>query len=468
MNDMKDVFQDSKGYLWLACQEGFVRFDGARFVLFDKSNCPGLRENFIYDIEEDWEGNLWLATNGGGVSRFDGKSCTTFDTGNGLASNVVKRILIGRDQTIWFGTENGVTRLKKGIYSSYKFGIFTESQEVLTLEEDRRGNLLVGCAQTGLHVVRNDSTFTLPTDFCIHSFVERESGEIILGSNFGKLYVYNHNRVEKYGPYQLATPHTVRAIHEDQQGNLWFATEGSGILRYYDGHLEALTVETGLPQDHNFFMRVIEDREKSLWFVGDGGLLQLKDNKFTTFGRNEGLTSSFGSTVCEDLDGTMWAAFRNGGLAMFGRYNTRTLGAEDRLAGDNISAVFPVQDGGLWIGTNNGLNYFKDGRIREHWNEWNRYVDIRSLFESTTGELWITFALPEAGKVMVRIYSETGQLVRSLFDNEMQAGQHVVSWNRLNESGNTVAAGVYLYRLVVQRQNGETAFTETRRMTLVK
>jgi len=80
----------------------------------------------------------------------------------------------------------------------------------------------------------------------------------------------------------------------------------------------------------------------------------------------------------------------------------------------------------------------------------------------------INFALPEAGKVTVRIYSETGQLVRSLIDNEMQAGRHVVSWIGLNEFGNTVAAGVYLYRIVVQKQNGETAFTETRRMILLK
>ncbi|MGI0016989.1 MAG: ligand-binding sensor domain-containing protein, partial [Nitrososphaera sp.] len=193
MNDMKDVFQDSKGYLWLACQEGFVRFDGARFVLFDKSNCPGLRENFIYDIEEDWQGNLWLATNGGGVSRFDGKSCTTFDTSNGLASNVVKRILLGRDHTIWFGTENGVTRLKNGVFSSYKFSNTLGPQEIYALYEDRWGDLLVGSAQAGLHVIRNDSTLTLPTEEHIIFFSERVTGEIILGSASGKLFVYYRN-----------------------------------------------------------------------------------------------------------------------------------------------------------------------------------------------------------------------------------------------------------------------------------
>ena len=33
MNNIKTVFQDSKGYIWLGCHEGLVRFDDVRFVL---------------------------------------------------------------------------------------------------------------------------------------------------------------------------------------------------------------------------------------------------------------------------------------------------------------------------------------------------------------------------------------------------------------------------------------------------
>lgn len=389
MNDMKDVFQDSKGYLWLACQEGFVRFDGARFVLFDKSNCPGLRENFIWDIEEDWEGNLWLATNGGGVSRFDGKSCTTFDTSDGLASNVVKRILIGRDDTIWFGTENGVTRLKNGIYSSFKLGNIAALQEVCALREDSWGNLLVGMWQFGLYIIRNDSVFTLPTEYEILSFGERVSGEVILGSNINTLHVYRRNRLEKFDPYELPTAHSIRAIHEDQQGNLWFATEGSGILRYYNGRFESLTVETSLPGSHNFFASILEDRENNLWFVGDGGVLQLMDNKFVTFGRAEGFTDNFGQTVCEDRAGKMWVGLRLDGLMELDRYFTKTWRTEDGLASNNLNTVLPAKNGGLWIGTAFGLNFLKDGQVSKHWNKWNEYVRIQSLFENKEGELWL-------------------------------------------------------------------------------
>ena len=59
-NAAKDVFQDSRGYIWIVGQEGLIRFDGARFVRFEKSKYPSLREDFIWDIEEGWMGRLWL------------------------------------------------------------------------------------------------------------------------------------------------------------------------------------------------------------------------------------------------------------------------------------------------------------------------------------------------------------------------------------------------------------------------
>jgi hypothetical protein len=80
----------------------------------------------------------------------------------------------------------------------------------------------------------------------------------------------------------------------------------------------------------------------------------------------------------------------------------------------------------------------------------------------------ISFALPEAGKVTVSIYSEIGQLVRTLVDREMAAGRQQLSWNGRNQSGIAVAAGVYFYRMTVMGKNGEMAFTKTNRMTMVK
>jgi len=80
----------------------------------------------------------------------------------------------------------------------------------------------------------------------------------------------------------------------------------------------------------------------------------------------------------------------------------------------------------------------------------------------------ISFALPEAGKVTVNIYNAAGQLVRTLVDGEKLAGRHQLHWNARNESGKPVAAGVYLYQIVTQGKAGNTSFTQTKRMTLLK
>jgi len=389
MNAQKDIMQDSRGFIWVATQEGLLRFDGVNFKLFDKSNTPGLREYFLLDIAEDWEGNLWLATNGGGVSCFNGKSIiATYDTTKGLASNVVFAITIGKEHTIWFGTENGVTRLKNGICTNYKFGDLSGPQTVRALHEDRYGNLFVSNWQ-GLFVLRNDSAMTIPLLESVFSFFERASGEIILGTAGGKLYVYHDGRSENFVPHQLPTGHIIRAIHEDQEGNLWFATEGNGIVRYYAGRFEDLKVENGLPGYNNFFYRVMEDRERSLWFVSDGGLFHLKDNKFVAFGLNEGASDN-GNTVCEGKPGEMWAAFRGYGLVQFDARTAKFWGTEQGLFSDEIASVFPARAGGVWIGTGGGLNYMKDGKIYSHrFKDEMESHNIRSLHESPNGELWI-------------------------------------------------------------------------------
>jgi hypothetical protein len=80
----------------------------------------------------------------------------------------------------------------------------------------------------------------------------------------------------------------------------------------------------------------------------------------------------------------------------------------------------------------------------------------------------INFSLPEAGNVAIHIFSENGQLVRELINGRYARGSYQVNWNGRNASGHAVAAGFYLYRLVVKNENGNIIFTRTRRMTLLK
>jgi len=78
----------------------------------------------------------------------------------------------------------------------------------------------------------------------------------------------------------------------------------------------------------------------------------------------------------------------------------------------------------------------------------------------------INFALPEAGEVALNIYNELGQFVRRLVGGKYPRGTYQVNWNGRDDSGRPVAAGMYFYQIVVKGENGNTSFTQTRRMIL--
>jgi hypothetical protein len=75
----------------------------------------------------------------------------------------------------------------------------------------------------------------------------------------------------------------------------------------------------------------------------------------------------------------------------------------------------------------------------------------------------IRFDLGTAGAVTVKIYDESGRLVRTLLDDErLGAGRHELSWDGRDDGGASLASGIYLYRFEAD------GVTETRKLALVK
>lgn len=62
-------------------------------------------------------------------------------------------------------------------------------------------------------------------------------------------------------------------------------------------------------------------------------------------------------------------------------------------------------------------------------------------------ETRISFALPEEMRFSLRIYNIFGEQVARLYDGNMTAGAHSVTWDGRNHSGRPVTSGLYLYRL---------------------
>ena len=74
----------------------------------------------------------------------------------------------------------------------------------------------------------------------------------------------------------------------------------------------------------------------------------------------------------------------------------------------------------------------------------------------------ISFQLPAAVHVVVKVYNITGQLVAMLLDRQGTPGCHTVHWNGCDDQRRRVSSGVYLYRL----QAGAGSFTN--KMTVLR
>ena len=77
-------------------------------------------------------------------------------------------------------------------------------------------------------------------------------------------------------------------------------------------------------------------------------------------------------------------------------------------------------------------------------------------------ETEISFSLLERTQVSLVIYNILGEKVKTLVSGEMDAGTHTIHWNGRNEAGNSVASGIYFYRLKAED------FDQTMKMVLMK
>lgn len=82
----------------------------------------------------------------------------------------------------------------------------------------------------------------------------------------------------------------------------------------------------------------------------------------------------------------------------------------------------------------------------------------------------IRFAIPKESKVQLLIFDIIGRPVRTLVDNVLLAGTYKVNWDSRDESGMSVATGVYLYRLIADGPSGSfrNGFAQTKKMVLTK
>jgi PAS domain S-box-containing protein len=310
-----EMLRDRDGGLWVCpAGRGIVHLYQGRTDLFSESD--GLSGDDIYDLFEDREGNIWVATING-LDRFHELPVVTYSEKQGLSAIPWGGILAARDGSVWFATLDGLNHLSHGQVTVYHQHRTARGQEVIgsglpdegvgSLFQDSRGRIWVSTL-TGIGYLKTDRF--IPTSApggVVSSITMDASGNLwIANRELGLLRLLQDNVFPpipwaKFGHKDPAVVLAVDPLH----GGLWLGFSRGGIVWFRDGQIRSSYSATdGLGKGAVNQLRF--DSEGSLLIATDGGISRLKDGHIATLTSSSGLPCDAVQWTMEDNGQSVW------------------------------------------------------------------------------------------------------------------------------------------------------------------
>jgi len=302
---VRGIAQDQRGNMWFATDgEGLVRYDGKAFTYFTEKE--GLPSNFVRTVQTDANGELWI-TSRDGLCRFDGKAFTRID-----AAKAARLESLPPDGSLLFPSEDGVL-----VYdgAGVRFlGLPLEEKEVVRRREDPNWNA------RGLNAS------------AVYSVHRGKDGAIWFGTESRGVCRYDGKSFTWFRDKDLDKA-AVRAVFQDSRGDAWFGNSGVGLFRFDGKELRNYGDDNGIGN--------------RTWL--QGALIRIPG------------TIGDPHAIVEDSKGTLWIGAFDSGVW---RYDGKAMANFTTRAGlptDSVSAIYEDRTGVLWFGTFKGVCTF-DGK----------------------------------------------------------------------------------------------------------
>jgi signal transduction histidine kinase/ligand-binding sensor domain-containing protein/CheY-like chemotaxis protein len=386
-NSVAAIRQTQDGYLWVATQEGLARFDGIRFVVFDKRNTEAFLSNHILALAETRDGTLWIGTFAGGVVRYRDGRFTRYGTPEGFDADGATAVAEGADGTIWFGSTNrGLFHFDGQTFRRYTTRDGLPHDAVTSLAVDSLGvwvGTRGGLARVVDGAIRRVDASPLAAR-PITTLATSPRGDVWVGTSEG-LYRLPHGDATSAVRCAGLLDDRVRAVAADDE-SVWVGTL-SGLARIRSGRVERVTAADGLPGPVIAFAR---DREGSVWIGTEGGgLWRLRRGSVATFGAHEGLPDENVYTLAGSGAAGIWVGTESGVVARLVGGRFEVLPTRDALS-SRVRTLAEDPSGRLWVGTDDGLYAYEAGRLRSYRSRHPALArPVRALSVDRAGVLWV-------------------------------------------------------------------------------
>ncbi len=370
-----------KCHLLFAQQNNFVNFSVA----------DGLAQSQVYCMVEDHHGYLWMGTQGGGLSRFDGTEFKSFTLQDGLANNYIEALFVD-SATLWIGTRNGLT-----IYDGLKFkSYFPENDQQLAVTsfyQTEEGEMLIGTSKgvyvfDGKSFIKTEELKRLRSAY-ITGFLKDKNGTLWVTSKIGILRV-SPNETQFYNQNQSLNNEEVTSCTKDENGNIWFGTFG-GVAVWDGDSFQNIDRSDGLSSD--YILKVFTDNKGKIWIgTQDAGISiwNPRDSTFSYLNDTTGLSNNHVRSILQDSWGDIWIGTSGGGICKYFGQQFLHYYISDNPADNFVYAVSQDTFGGLWFSTSDDGVARMDTLGIQYFGKDEGFVNLKSkaIFCDSKGRVW--------------------------------------------------------------------------------
>ncbi len=278
-NTIRKVYQDSKGFLWIAALEGLSKYDGHTFTNYTTAN--GLSHNMVNDLYEDENERLYIALNNGAIDMLTGNKVSPKTIPGDIVINQFIKLSTG---ILLASTDrNGLQEIDDGKIRQPKHHF---SDKTFTNIFQFNDSLIIALEETSIKVYNNKYELIAEINngniINIHSTIYQDSKKRIWVSTISGLQLLNISQLNgtvvlTLSPIKYNIPILkgiiINDIFEDSDGVMWFATSGGLVKINPDETHQRFTAKDGLPS--NIVNSIFQDKENNLWFGTAAGLSKL-------------------------------------------------------------------------------------------------------------------------------------------------------------------------------------------------
>ncbi|MDO6759114.1 two-component regulator propeller domain-containing protein [Tamlana sp. 2_MG-2023] len=321
-NDILCLFEDNTGVVWCGSDGTGANYYDEHLIKFNILTNNQVPQNTSVDMVRslctDSKNNIWIGTYGRGLTRFNLKQKTyqTFTTKNSSLSTSRIISLNYFDGELWVGHQvKGLNTLSSsGKFIDYPalsnltiWNIIAETRDKRWLSTEQHGLLLFD-TNKGIIKTFNQSNSSLPTNN-IRALTKQNDSILWLGADNAGVYRLN-----------VKTNHTEKIEKLDykikslliQDDILWVGTNGAGLIKYNTVSNDTIiyTQSDGLP--NQVIYGVLPDANQNLWLSTNNGISKFSPSKnsnaFENFSTDDGLQGTEFNTgaYCKAEDGTLF------------------------------------------------------------------------------------------------------------------------------------------------------------------